>query len=79
VDIDNKTNEVFPSFDLFSSEFSPGDRLIDVFPSCFSFHSTNRKSEENIKVYICKLDEITLLSLADPKSIVIVSDTSIKN
>ena len=48
VDIDNKTNKVFPSFDLFSSEFSSRDRLIDVFPSCFSFHSMNIKIEENI-------------------------------
>ena len=79
MDIDNRTNEVFLSFDFFSSEFSPRDRLVDVFPSCFSFYSKNRKSEENIKAYICRLDEIILLSSADPKSVVIVSDASIKN
>jgi len=71
VDIDNRTNEVFLSFDLFSSKLSPR--------GCFSFYSTNRKSEENIKAYICRLDEIILLSSADPKSVVIVSDASIKN
>ena len=79
VDINNRTNKVFLFFDLLSSEFSLGDRPIDIFPSCFSFHSTNTKSKENIKVYICRLNEITLLLLADPKSVVIVSDTSIKN
>ena len=79
MDMDNRTNKVFPSFDSFSSEFSPRDRLIDVFPSCFSFHFTNRKSKENIKAYIHRLNKITLLLSADPKSIVIVLNTSIKN
>ena len=79
MDMDNRTNKVFPSFDSFSSEFSPRDRLIDVFPSCFSFHFTNRKSKENIKAHICKLDKITLLLSTDPKSIVVILDTSIKN
>ena len=76
--MDNRTNKVFLSFNPFSSEFSPGDRL-DVFPSHFFFHSTDKKSKENIKVSICKLNEIILQSSADPKSVVIVSDTSIKN
>jgi len=43
------------------------------------FISQIEKSKENIKVHICRLDKITLLLLADPKSIVVVSDTSIKN
>ena len=77
--MDNRTNKVFLSFDSFSSEFSPRDRLIDVFPSCFSFYFTNRKSKENIKAYIHRLNKITLLLSADPKSIVIVLNTSIKN
>jgi len=60
VDMNNRINKVFSSFDLFNSKFSPRDRLIDIFPNCFSFHSTNRKSEDSIKAYICKLDETTL-------------------
>jgi len=31
VDIDNRFNEVFPSFDPYNSEFSPGSRIIDIF------------------------------------------------
>ena len=77
--MDNRTNKVFPSFDSFNSKFFSRNRLIDVFSSCFFFYSTNRKSKENIKVYICKLDKITLQLSADPKFIVVVSDTSIKN
>ena len=78
VNIDNRTNKVFLSFNPFSSEFSPGDRL-DVFPSYLFFHSTDKKSKGNIKAYICKLNKITLQSLADPKYVVVVLDTSIKN
>jgi len=72
-------NEVFSSFDLFSSKFSPGDKLIDIFSSCFYFHSVNRKSKEGIKAYICKLDNITFQASTDSKTVVVVSDTSIKN
>jgi len=79
VDANNRLNRVFPFFNLFSTKFSPGDRIIDIFPSCFSFHSTNRKSKESRKAYICKIDELTLQASADSKMTVIVSDVSIKN
>ena len=79
MDMNNRLNRIFPLFNFFSSEFSPRDRLIDIFPSCFSFYSTNRKNKESRKVYICKLDKFTLQILADSKTTVIVSDVSIKN
>jgi len=79
VDMNNRTNEIFSSFDLFNKEFSLEDRLIDIFSSCFFFHSTARKSKESLKMHIHKLDNITLQVSADPKSVVIVSDASIKN
>ena len=60
VDTNNRLNRVFSSFNPFSTEFSPGDRLIDIFSSCFYFYSTDGKSKENNKAYICKLDELTL-------------------
>ena len=66
-------------FDLFNKEFSSGDRLIDVFPSHFSFHSTNRQSKESIKIHICNLNNIILQASADLKSAIIVSNTSVKN
>jgi len=79
VDANNKLNGVFPSFDLFSSKFSPVDRLIDIFPSYFSFHSMNRKYKESKKAYIYELNEITFQVVMDSKSVVVVSDASIKN
>jgi len=38
VNMDNHFNEVFPLFDPLNPEFSPGNRIIDIFSSCFSFH-----------------------------------------
>ena len=78
IDADNRINEVFSSFNLFSSKFSPRDRLINVFSSHFSFHSTNIKSKESIKAHICKLNKITFQTSIDSKSVVVL-DTSIKN
>jgi len=44
VDMDNRFNEVFPSFDLFNKEFALDHCLIDVFSNCFSFHTPNKQS-----------------------------------
>jgi len=35
MDMNNRFNEIIPSFVLFSSEFSSGDRLIDKFSNHF--------------------------------------------
>ena len=42
--MDNKLNEVFPFFSSFNPEFLPGNRLIDIFPNCFSFYLPNRSN-----------------------------------
>jgi len=39
----------------------------------------NRRNEESIKTYICKLNKIIFQTSSDPKTAVIVLDTSIKN
>jgi len=75
MNIDNRFNEIVSSFVLFSNKFSPGDRLIDIFPSYFSFHSSNRKSKKSLH----NLDNITLQVSANLQSAIVVSDTSIKN
>ena len=77
--MDNRFNKVFSSFSFFYCEFFPGNRLINIFPNNFSFHSLNRKSNDNIKSHLCKLDSITLQALLDSHAVVIISDTSIKN
>ena len=77
VDANNRLNRVFPSFIHFSSEFSPRNRLIDIYSSHF-FHSTN-KHKKGRKVYIQKLNNLTFQVSDDSKIVIVVSDASIKN
>ena len=79
MDINNRFNEIIPSFSPFSHEFSLGNRLIDIFPNCLFFYSVNRKSENNVKNYLCKLDNVTLQVLSDLLLVVVILDASIKN
>ena len=76
--MDNRFNEVFSSFSPFRCEFSLGNRLIEIFLNHFLFYSLNRKSDNNIKSHLCKLNSINLQVSSDLYS-VIVLDASIKN
>ena len=77
--MNNRFNEAFSSFSPFNYEFLPGNRLIDIFPNCFSFHTLNRKSNNNVKSHLLKLNDLTLQVSSDPWLVVIVIDASIKN
>jgi len=81
VDTNNRLNGIFHSFDPFNNKFkfSPGNRLIDMFPSCFSFYLSDKKSAETRKIHLCKLDEIIFNASTDPKTAIIILDVSIKN
>jgi len=79
VDMDNRFNEVFPSFDLFNKEFALGHHLIDVFSNFFSFHTPNKQSDANLKVHIQSLNNIALNSSLEPSVALVVSDASIEN
>ena len=73
--MDNKHNQFFLSFSFFNKEFKPGNRLIDLFSDCFSFHFQS----SNTKKHIQKLNEIVLRASSNPSSTIIMSDASIKN
>jgi len=77
--MNNKLNEVFSFFSSFNPEFLPGNRLINVFPNCFSSYLSNRSNDQEIKHHLRHLDNITIQALLDSHSVVIVSDASIKN
>ena len=79
VDANNRLNGVFNSFDPFNNEFSPGNRLIDIFPSCFLFYLSDRKSAETRKTYLHKLNKIVFNASTDPKTTIVILNTSIKN
>ena len=48
VDMDNRFNKVFPVFDLINKELSPSSHIINIFPSHFSFYSSNKWSENSL-------------------------------
>ena len=55
VNANNRLNRLFNSFDPFNNELSPGNRLIDLYSSCFSFHHLDRKSSNTRKTHLCHL------------------------
>jgi len=78
VDIDNRFNEVFPSFSFFNYKFSSGNRLKDIFSKHFLFHFLNKKCDSSIKSHLHKLKEITLQASSDLLTVIVVLDASIK-
>ena len=79
IDVNNRLNGVFNSFNPFNNKFSPRNRLIDMFPSWFSFYPSDRKSVEIQKSHLCKLNKIIFNASNDPKTVIVISDASIKN
>jgi len=79
IDVNNKLNDIFNSFDSFSNKFSSRNRLIDIFPSYSLFYLSNRKYTKVEKVHLHKLDEHIFYMSVDPKTTIVVLDTSIKN
>jgi len=75
IDVDEKYNEIFPSFCFFNKEFKPGNCIVDIFPDQFSFHP----HLINIKKHMKNLDEVIFKVSSNPFSTIVVSDTSIKN
>jgi len=73
--MDNKKNEFTPFFDPFNHEFSPGNRLINLFSDRISFHPR----EKNVKNYIQILNDLTLRVSSDSSMSLVISDVSIKN
>jgi len=62
IDVDDKNNEIFPSFSFFNKEFNPVNRIVDIFPDHFSFHPHS----SNVKKHIKNLEEIMLWASSDP-------------
>ena len=79
IDMDNRFNKVFPSFNPYNPEFSPSFRIIDIFPGHFSFHSSNKYSTDNLISHLCQLNNLVIVSSEDPSYTLVVTNTSIKN
>ena len=79
INIDNRFNEVFSSFDPLNIEFSPSSRLINAFPSHFSFHPHIKCKDNNLKDHAKQLNNITITASVNYLYTLIISDTGIKN
>jgi len=79
IDMDNRFNKVLSSFDLLNVEFSPSFCLIDIFPSCFSFHPYTKHKDYNFEDYTNQLNNIVISSSLNLLHALIILDTKVKN
>ena len=79
VNMDNRFNEVFPSFDPLNPQFTPGYRIINSFSSHFSFHFFNKYSDESLISCSHQLDEMIIVSSENPSYALVITNASIKN
>jgi len=79
VDIDNRFNEVFLVFNSINPEFHPGNRIMDLFPNCFSFHLFSRSSDHSFKSHIQQLNVLAIESSFSSSDTLVITDASVKN
>ena len=79
VDINNCLNKVSPSFNKLHKELSSGFCLVDNFSNHFSFHIVNYKDSDVWNDHQNKLNNIFDKSLSNLKTVLVISDASIKN
>ena len=75
INLENKSNEFLLSFSPFNQMFSLENWLKDSFPDQFSFHPHSR----DVKCYIKNLENITFEASSDPSTVIVISNTNIKN
>jgi len=78
-DSHTKTLGIFPSFSPIDPEFSPGNRITDIFSNRFSFNLVNKKVDNCNKIRGLELDEMVLRCSSDSQTALVIMDTSIKN
>ena len=79
IDIDNRFNKVFHLFDPLNPEFCPGNRVIDNFSNCFSFHLFAKSKDCSSKLHIQQLDALVINSSSSVTNALIIMDASIRN
>ena len=66
-------------FDKLYKKLSPRFHLVDTFSNYFSFHIVNCKDIDAKTAYCSKLNKIYEESFLNPNTVLIISNTSIKN
>jgi len=79
VDMDNRFNEVFPSFDPLNPEFCPGNRIIDNFSNHFYFHLFAKSSDCSFKLHLQQLDALAIESSVSATNALVITDASVRN
>jgi len=77
-DVNKCLNGVRECFNPLFPLFSPGSRVVDHFPSRFSFHSPPSSSDKDLFYYLQNLDQAFRSSQTAPHNIAIVADGDIK-
>ena len=77
--MDNRFNEVFPSFVPLHSKFSPGNRVIDIFSNYFSFNLFSKQKTNSLKMHIYQLNSLAIKFSSVPLYALVITDTSVKN
>jgi len=77
-DANEHLNGVRECFNPLFSLFSLGSRVVDHFPSRFSFHSPSSSSDEDLYHHLQNLDQAFRSSQTAPYNIAIVADEGIK-
>ena len=79
IDTNNCLNRIFSAFNSLNKEFSLCFHLIDIFSRCLSFYHVICRNKESKTTYIYNLNKCVFNTSTDSKSVVVVSNTSIKN
>jgi len=79
MDTNNCINEVYSSFNRLHKELSSGFCLIDNFSNCLSFYTVNQKDKNAFNNQICLLDKLINNFSSNPKNVLVIADTGIKN
>jgi len=77
--MENWFKKVFPSFNPFNPEFKLGNRIINCFSNCFSFHLFRKNLGCLFKSHIQQLNNLVIESLNTPSNTLMVTDASVKN
>jgi len=79
INMDNRFNEVFLSFDPINPEFQPSNRIIDNFSNCVSFYLFSKCNDCTFKKYIQQLNALAIESSNSLTNALVITDASIKN
>jgi len=77
--MDNRFNEIVPSFDPINPELFPGHRIINMFSNHFSFQPLSEVANCNVTSQVQELDRIAFESSDSSSTALVISDASIKN